>query len=165
MNRLVWLLCFVVVASSSKAVADQPDADEAARYARLSASLSGAVLVGSFTETSPEAGEGTPPKLHSERYELREVRHTDGNNWLFACRIQYGEHDLTLPLVLPVLWAGDTPVITLDELPVPGFGTFSARVLIHEDHYAGFWNGEGHGGHLFGTVSRKADIDAPTAGE
>ncbi|HEX6963094.1 MAG TPA: hypothetical protein VF175_14590, partial [Lacipirellula sp.] len=66
----------------------------------------------------------------------------------------YGDHDVTAPLTLPIRWAGDTPVICVDELPIPGLGAFTARVMIYRDHYAGFWAGKDHGGHLFGVIQR-----------
>ena len=48
--------------------------------------------------------------------------------WLFQSRIQYGNHDATLALPLEVKWAGDTPVITLTDYTVPGFGKFTCRI-------------------------------------
>ena len=74
-----------------------------------------------------------------ERYVLGNVRKLKSGQWLFQARIQYGEHDLTLPLTLPIVWAGDTPVIQVDSLPIPGLGTFTARVMIHQGCYAGYW--------------------------
>ena len=61
--------------------------------------------------------------------------------WLFEARIKYGEHDLTVPIPLVVRWAGDTPVITLDNAGIPGFGSFTARVLIYDNTFAGMWSG------------------------
>jgi hypothetical protein len=63
-----------------------------------------------------------------------------------------------------VVWAGDTPVITLDKMPIPGFGTFTCRVMIFGDQYAGTWDGGDHGGHLFGKIvpaEDAADAIAP----
>ena len=67
-------------------------------------------------------------------------------------RIQYGETDIELPMDLPVKWAENTAVITLDNVWLPGLGTFSSRVLIHENKYAGTWRHDDHGGHLFGII-------------
>lgn len=122
------------------------------QYAALAKSLSGAALVGHFTDSNSEPG-----NLKAERYELKEVRHLGKNQWLIQARIRYGEHDLTVPLTLPIRWAGDTPVITVNQVPIPGLGTFDARVMIFADHYAGFWSGGDHGGHLFGKIERKTD--------
>jgi hypothetical protein len=124
--------------------------------------LNGATLVGHFTITG--RNDGNP---REERYELGEVKHLAGNKWLISARIKYGEHDLAIPLTLPIRWAGDTPVITVDEMAFPGLGSYTARVMIYRDHYAGFWTGKDHGGHLFGTLERAKDEekkgDAETA--
>lgn len=125
------------------------------RFAALEKSLSDAVLVGQFSQTGAKTTD-----LQTERYELASVRHLSGDMWLFNARIRYGDHDVTVPLSLPVRWAGDTPVISLDTVAIPGLGTYTARVLIYADHYAGFWSGGDHGGHLFGVVERPDDRKA-----
>ena len=118
-------------------------------FRTFAATLTQATLVGNFTET----GKGQEA-LREERYEIESVEHVEGEMWLFKARITYGEKDVTLPLTLPVRWAGDTPVICVDNMGFPGLGTYTARVMIYSDHYAGFWNGENHGGHLFGLIKR-----------
>jgi hypothetical protein len=142
---------------SSREPAAAKEPTEAERFAALEKTLTGTTLAGNFTVTGRENVELTP-----ERYELGTVEHVEGELWLFQARIRYGEHDVTLPLTLPVRWAGDTPVICVDKLGVPGLGTYTARVLIYDDHYAGFWSGGDHGGHLFGVVDRaKAAVEPP----
>jgi hypothetical protein len=49
-----------------------------------------------------------------------------GDTWLFTARIQYGKHDLTVPMPLEVQWAGDTPMITLTDFKILGHGPFGA---------------------------------------
>jgi hypothetical protein len=49
-------------------------------------------------------------------------------------------------------WAGDRPVITLTDLSIPGVGTYTARVLLYSDQYAGTWSGGTHGGQVFGKI-------------
>ena len=124
-------------------------APQTERFAALEKSLSGTTLVGHFVVTGEKETE-----LNQERYELQSVRHVDGDQWLFSARIKYGDHDVTLPLTLPVRWAGDTPVISVDKMMFPGLGTYTARVMIYAGHYSGFWSGGDHGGHLFGVVKR-----------
>jgi hypothetical protein len=51
-----------------------------------------------------------------------------------------------------VKWAGKTPVITLDNITIPGLGTFSSRVVIDQGKYAGTWKHDDVGGHLFGKL-------------
>lgn len=118
--------------------------------------LSGATLVGHFTRE----GKG----LSEEKYTIEKVSKLSGDTWLFHARIQYGKRDVTLPLPLQVKWAGDTPVITLTDLSVPTVGTYTARVLIYRDQYAGTWTGKSAGGHLFGRIVKlKADSSPPPA--
>jgi len=156
MLRLKWLarlslllgtLVTIPVQGSQPADTSEGRSD---RFAQLEASLSGATLVGHFTVTGRESIEPKP-----ERYELQSVEHLEGDQWTFRARIKYGEHDVTLPLTLPVKWAGNTPVVTVDDVAFPGLGTYSARVMIYQDHYSGFWSGGDHGGHLFGVVERE----------
>jgi hypothetical protein len=122
---------------------------QATLEAALSKMLSGATLEGSFTSTG--AG-GDPTKLSRDKYTLGQVRKVSGDVWQIPARIQYGEKDITLPIVLPIRWAGDTPVVTVDDLPMPGFGTVSARVMFFEGHYAGYWKHGEHGGNMFGVI-------------
>ncbi|MGC3970092.1 MAG: hypothetical protein QM775_23025 [Pirellulales bacterium] len=119
-------------------------------------SLSGSVFRGYFTLRGQEQKQG----LKEEKYTIASVKKLEGNDdlWLFQVRIQYGDHDLTLPLTLQVKWAGDTPVITLTDMLVPGLGKFTLRVVVYRGQYAGTWDGGGdHGGHLFGKIEK---IDA-----
>ncbi len=144
-------------------VAAEEQSNTADRQAKLETALvkmlSGATLEGSFTNTS--AG-SDPTKLSREKYSLGDVKKVAGELWQIPARIQYGGKDITLPIVLPIRWAGDTPVVTVDDLPLPGFGTVSARVMFFEGHYAGYWKHGDHGGHLFGVI-HPAEKDQPKA--
>ena len=139
--------------AKERSPAQQPEANSPARQAELETALakmlSGATLEGSFTST----GAGSDPtKLAREKYTLGEVKKVAGEVWQFPARIQYGGKDITLPIILPIRWAGDTPVVTVDDLPLPGFGTVSARVMFFEGHYAGYWKHGDHGGNMFGVI-------------
>jgi hypothetical protein len=127
-----------------------PSRDELEK--QFAETMSGATLVGHFTEGAVTAD----TKLPEERYTIGKVSKLKDDYWLIQTRIQYGEHDLTIPVPVRVLFAGDTPVITLDDIPVPGLGSFTARVLVFQGEYAGTWKGKNHGGHLFGRIE-KAD--------
>ena len=119
--------------------------------------LTGATLQGHFTSNRDE--NGTSPK--EDKYSITSVTKMQGDVWLFNTRIQYGAHDITLPLPLRVVWAGDTPVITLDKMPVPGMGSFTARVMIFDRKYAGMWDGGDHGGLLYGKITKELVKDHP----
>jgi hypothetical protein len=112
--------------------------------------MSGVVFSGSYSVTS--GGEEKPARM--EKYTITKVSKFKDDYWIFNARIQYGKNDVTLPLTLPVKWAGDTPVITLTNLSIPGLGTFTSRVLIYGDRYAGTWQHDKTGGHLWGRIER-----------
>jgi hypothetical protein len=126
----------------------EPTAEQVAALEKL---MNRATMVGRFSVTSG-AGEEAGGTLTEERYELGEVKRLESGDWLIQSRIRYGDHDVTIPLTLPIRWAGDTPVICVDDMLIPGLGTFTARVMIYRGHYAGFWTGKDHGGHLFGVI-------------
>lgn len=124
-------------------------ADEKARFAKFEKDMSGVKLVGLFTI---DGREGAPTK---EEYTILSVKKIGkGDLFLFRARVKYGKTDITLPMPLPIKWAGDTPVISMDKLSIPGLGTFSAHVVIDGDKYAGTWKHGKVGGHLFGNISR-----------
>ncbi len=141
-HTLAFLSCLLCGAVG--AVAEEP-LNEAERA--FAEQMTNATLVGRFT-----ASEKHSPQ--PERYELGEVRKLDNKNWLIQARIRYGDHDVRLPITLPVEWANDVAVIVVDKVGFPGLGVYSARVMIHEGRYAGYWHGGGHGGHLFGSIEK-----------
>ena len=100
----------------------------------------------------------TPGTLRTDT-EGSVVKRLESGDWLIQSRIRYGDHDVTIPLTLPIRWAGDTPVICVDDMLIPGLGTFTARVMIYRGHYAGFWTGVDHGGHLFGVIEAAKEND------
>ena len=124
-------------------------AEGAAKFAALEKQLSGTKFIGGFTI---DGKEGAPAK---EEYTILSVKKIGkGDLFLFRARVKYGKTDITLPMPLPIKWAGDTPVISLDNLSIPGLGIFSAHVVIDGDKYAGTWKHGKVGGHLFGKISR-----------
>lgn len=105
-------------------------------------------LVGNFTIDGKDNGD-----LRKEEYIVEKVKKTDeGDYWVITARIKYGEVDLAVPVPVEVKWAGKTPVITLDNITIPGLGTFSSRVVIDQGKYAGTWTHDEVGGHLFGKL-------------
>jgi hypothetical protein len=90
--------------------------------------------------------------VFDEKYRISSVRKVAGNKWLFNARVMYDGKDLPVPIPLTVVWAGDTPVVTLTDLTIPSVGTFTARVLFYRGEYAGTWSGHGNGGQLWGKI-------------
>lgn len=136
------------------------DDNQAARETALSQMLSGATLEGSFTDTAQTKNVA---KIDREKYTLGEVKKLAGDVWQFPARIEYGGKDVTLPILLPVKWAGDTPVVVVDTVDLPGFGAVSARVLFFEGHYAGYWKHGEHSGNLFGLIHLAGNADGKAA--
>lgn len=122
------------------------------RIEDLAQLLTGSRWSGKFTTIDQN---GTAGAAKEETYEISKAEKLpDGNLWMLTARIKYGQRDVTVPLPINILWAGDTPVITVDQLLVPGLGTFDARVLIRDGKYSGTWTHNDHGGHLFGTIGQ-----------
>ncbi len=111
--------------------------------------MSGVTLIGHSASLKDESVAG------EEKYVIEKVSKLRGETWLFHVRIQYGSHDIPVPLPVTIKWAGDTPVITMTNLTIPGLGTYTARVLLYEDQYAGTWSSKDHGGQVFGKIVRR----------
>jgi len=106
-------------------------------------------LVGHFTIDGREDMGGRP-----ERYEIASVTKVGENDWRFDARITYGNTDVTLPVTVPIVWAGDTPMISITDFEIPTLGTFDTRLIFHDDRYAGSWQHGEFGGLMYGTIER-----------
>lgn len=133
----------------------KPTVDSAAssREQKLAEYLSGAIFSGQFTIDGQSA-----PKPKAEEYTISKCEKLDEPDlYRLTARIKYGQVDSEVPMNIKILWSGNTPVITLDSLWIPGMGTFGARVLIHSNRYAGTWQHDAVGGHMFGMIRTRAD--------
>jgi hypothetical protein len=152
----------LLVLAASRGLADEPQKSDAKPKAepsreelikKLEGDLTGATLIGQFTVTGRENRE---PK--AEEYTISSaMKLPDGDLWLIRARVKYGDKDMTVPIPLEIKWAGDTPVITLTNLGIPGLGTFTSRVVIYDNRYAGTWQHDKVGGHLFGRIEKAKD--------
>ena len=107
------------------------------------------VLVGEFTV------EGRDGPGRSDRYEIAQVTKLEDDRWRFDARVTYGNVDMTLPITLPVVWAGDVPMIAITDFSIPGLGDgFTTRLLFHGDRYAGTWQHGEVGGLMYGTIEK-----------
>lgn len=146
--------------SSSVAVSqDSTDFEKTrALHDKLAKYLTGTRWEGQFSMTGVEGNQ-------TETYEIiKAEKGAKGDYWNLIARIKYGGKDATLPLPpIEIKFAGGTPVITVDRVTFPGFGTFDARVLIRQGQYAGTWahlgQGGGVGGHLFGKIKKMDESD------
>jgi hypothetical protein len=118
--------------------------------------LNNVTLIGYFTQ-------GDSKELTDDKYVIERVTKVKEDTWKFEARIQYNKKDLKVTMPLPVKFAGDTPVISLTNFVVPGFGSFTARVVMYNGAYAGTWGSAGanaHGGKLFGKIVKNEPAPA-----
>ena len=102
-----------------------------------------------------------PPK--ADKYTIVSVQKLKGDDWLFRAQVHFYEKAFVMPMIVPIKWAGDTAVISVTDFGLPGFGTYTARVLVYKDQYAGTWGSsrpDGPGGHMWGKIEK-----APAAAE
>ena len=142
--------CLVLAQEPAKTV-EKPLPSQEELIKKLEKDLTGVKLVGRFTVTGKEE---TTPK--EEEYTITSaMKLTDPDLWMIKARIKYGKTDGVFPIPLLIKWAGDTPIITMTNMEIPGLGTFSTRVIIYEGRYAGTWQHGDVGGHLFGVIKRE----------
>lgn len=126
----------------------QPKKTQQELAQEFTTALSHCQLVGKFTV------EGQPqnPGMKEDSYHIGPVEKAKDDYWVFT----YYHKNIPIPLVLRVIWAGNTPVMTLDEFTIAGLGTFSARIMfdLNTDLYAGTWQHGDVGGLMFGRIDR-----------
>jgi hypothetical protein len=108
--------------------------------------MTGAALVGRSTLDGKEGLSG------EERYSIDRVTKIGGDVWMFQARMKLDGREIPVPIPVTVKWAGDTPVIEVTDAGIPGMGSYTARVVLYRDRYAGTWSGKNHGGQLFGAI-------------
>ena len=113
-------------------------------------SMNNVKMIGYFTM-------GDSKELHDDAYVIEKIAKVADGQWNFSARIQYGGRDVKVTLKIPVMFAGETPVINFIRQTVPGMGTYDARVLFYKGGYAGTWGAGDHGGTMFGKIVK---IDA-----
>ncbi len=141
------------ITSTGKAVATK--SSRSLLFKQFEETLTNARMVGQFTFV----GKDVPPL--KESYTIHSVKKmSQGDYWVFNARIKYGKTDITLPMPLQVKWAEGKPVIYLDNVTIPGLGTFSSYTVIDGNKYAGTWQHGDVGGHMFGIIERNGVKDS-----
>ena len=88
-----------------------------------------------------------------DSYNITSVAKQSEDHWLINAHIKYGQNNYDIPIPAQVKWAGDTAVLILDNISLGGTNTYSARVLIYNNTYAGTWSGGDHGGLVNGVIT------------
>ncbi len=155
-STFVPFVMLLVVLSGGQLLADdtaKPDDEQQARFKKFEEMLSGVKLVGSFTVVGNK-----DDSLRKEAYVIEKVEKAEkGDYWVF--HYKYGNNVL-IPLPLEVKWIDDTPMITLTDLRILGQGPYGARVVFHDNMYAGTWSHGKVGGHFFGTIEKLEKEDS-----
>ena len=127
-----------------KAAAATPEQE-----AKLVATLTNATLKGRWCAIKD--GQLGPDK--EDTYTIVSVTKLGGDQWQINARLAYGGKDLDLPIPAKVKWAGDTPVLIFDNITLGAGRTYSARLMIYEKTYSGWWTAPDHGGLLNGVIT------------
>jgi len=116
--------------------------------AQFKATLTDATMTGRWCIIK----EGKLGQEKEDKYTIVSVSKLQGDSWIIRSRIQYGKVDMVAPIPVQVKWAGDTAVITVDQLKL-GEASYSARILVYQKTYAGAWSAGDHGGLMSGVIS------------
>ena len=110
-----------------------------------------ATMVGTFTI---DGREGQTPS--QDRYEIASVEKVGDDLWRFNAKMDCcgAAGQSGIPIVVPMRFAGDTPVIMMTDHSLPGIGTFTVRVFFYGDRYAGTWQHGTVGGHMTGRIEK-----------
>jgi len=92
-----------------------------------------------------------------DKYQIISVAKGSGDNWVVNAKLKYREQEFVLPFPVRMKFDGDTAILIVDELTIPGGGTYSARLMIYERTYSGTWKGQRGGGMLYGTITHEAE--------
>lgn len=143
-------------AATSQPAASQPAASQPAKKSdradlekQLESALDNVSLDGIYQMV---VGDGPLSEPKPDKYLIESAHKVDGDWWVFKARILYDHHDVTLPVRVRIVWAEDTPVVTVDDVAIPGIGTYSARVMFYRGYYSGTWFGKGYGGIMSGRI-------------
>ena len=108
-------------------------------------------MVGTFTVAGRENRE---PR--ADRYDISSVEKVGNDRWRFNASMDCcGVNGATIPIVVPMRFSGDTPMIMMTDTTLPGVGTFTVRVFFYGDRYAGTWQHGKVGGHMSGRIEKR----------
>ena len=110
-------------------------------------------LIGSFTV---DGRDRTP---REDRYDISSVEKVGDYQWWFTAKMQCCGINGAIPIVVPMRFNGDTPVIMMTDTSLPRIGTFTVRLFFYGDRYAGTWQHGRVGGHMSGRIEKQTQPD------
>jgi len=111
-------------------------------------------LVGSFTAAGRE---DRAPR--ADRYDISSVEKVGDNLWRFNAGMSCCGVNGVIPIVVPMQWNGDTPMIMMTDTSLPGLGTFTVRLFFYGDRYSGTWQHGDRGGQMWGRIEKQTPKD------
>lgn len=147
------LLLLIVALSSSALHAQEEKALPLDPATAFSAMLENATLKGSWAPIDKRL-------LGNEKedgYHIAKARQKEGDSWEIFYKMKIQGKEILYPIPVTIKFAGDTAVMILNNSPVGIGQTWSARILFHDDVYAGSWwnKGKTKGGIVSGTITRE----------
>jgi hypothetical protein len=92
-----------------------------------------------------------------DHYDIFSVEKVGEDRWRFNARMDCCDvNGATLPIVVPMRFVGDTPVIMMTDTSLPGIGTFTVRLFFYGDRYAATCQHGKYGGHMSGRIEKMA---------
>lgn len=111
-------------------------------------------LVGSFTVAGRH---DRPPS--ADRYDISSVEKVGADLWRFNAAMHCCGVNGAVPIVVPMRWVGDTPMIMMTDTSLPGIGTFTVRLFFYGDRYSGTWQHGKVGGQMSGRIEKQTRTD------
>lgn len=113
--------------------------------------MENATLTGSWTPVE----DGKLGETLTDSYQVvRAVKLAD-EKWQIVAKMKMQGFEMDIPVPVTLQWAGDVAVIIVDGFPAGPGRAYSARVMFHDDRYAGSWWGSNEpGGLLSGAITR-----------
>ena len=150
--KILYFSAFVSMLASACPAFAQADAEVEAKFIAM---LKNATLKGTWAPVQ----KGKLGGEHSDdNYRIARVVKSAGDKWSIVSVFTMRDKEIEFPIPSSVKFAGDTAVLILDDVRAgQGNANWSARVMFHDDVYAGRWwetKNREHGGTIAGTITR-----------
>jgi len=90
-----------------------------------------------------------------DKYNIVSAVKSSGDKWIVHAKMKYGDREFMLPIPVQMKFVGDTAILEVNDLAIPGGGTYTARVMFYERTYSGTWKGQRGGVMLYGTITNE----------